>query len=136
MDTGPLVALFREREPLHAAAQTALNRFKSAPVVCTPVLTEALHFVSAPVGRRRLRLAFEAGILELGGPGQALGETTRRALAWMERYSEHEPDFADAFLVTWSDAEHLPVWTFDSEFTTTWRSAKGRRVRLFEPPVR
>lgn len=135
-DTGPLVAVCDPQDRHHARAMRELDAVRAPVRVALPVLTEALHFLCHPGLRLRLEAAFSAGLFEIAEPPTGSLVTARRALGWLARYGEHSPDFADAFLVTWSDAEHLPVWTFDSEFTTTWRSAKGRRVRLFEPPVR
>jgi predicted nucleic acid-binding protein len=41
--------------------------------------------------------------------------------AWLERYQEHRPDFADAVLVhLLATHKRAKVWTFDREFSTIW----------------
>ena len=52
-------------------------------------------------------------------------------LDWLAQYSDHEPDFADGHLAVVSAIERrFKVWTYDSEFRTTWRRADGTRIPL------
>lgn len=130
VDTGPLVALFDAGDSLHPRAVREARRLKSPALVGAPVLTEALHFLRAAVIRKRLQAAFEQGSLQLAAPSEPAH--AREALAWLERFADHSPDFADAHLVVWAAGDpKLAVWTFDSEFSTLWRTPAGGRVRLF-----
>ena len=50
---------------------------------------------------------------------------------WLEKYSEHEPDWADAYLSVMSGQQSdISVWTFDREFRTTWRRPDGSAIPL------
>ena len=50
---------------------------------------------------------------------------------WLDRYAEHEPDWADGYLAVVSSRERkAKVWTYDSEFRTTWRRLDGTRIPL------
>ena len=52
------------------------------------------------------------------------------AFHWLERYAEHEPDWADACLVALCEREQSTIWTYDREFRTTWRKPNGKRIPL------
>ena len=131
LDTAPLVALCDARDALHRQALADLDRLARRPLVlCQPVLTEACFLLQSRVMRTRLASILEAlsiRPLELDGED----DVWRRVLAWMDRYAEHEPDFADAFLVVASTVHRRSrVWTYDSEFRTTWRREDGSPVPL------
>jgi hypothetical protein len=50
---------------------------------------------------------------------------------WLDRYEEHEPDWADGYLAVISGHERrFRVWTYDREFRTIWRRADGSRIPL------
>lgn len=54
--------------------------------------------------------------------------------AWLARYAEHEPDFADAHLAALCGRDsHLKVWTYDREFRDMWRRPDGTRIPLAAP---
>lgn len=131
LDTTPLVALCDDRDALHERALTDLDRLGAQPLVlCQPVLTEACFLLAGRVERARLAALLEAlsiRPLELEDEDAAW----KRVLAWLGRYAEHEPDFADGFLVVSSSLNRRArVWTYDSEFRTTWRREDGTRVPL------
>jgi predicted nucleic acid-binding protein len=50
---------------------------------------------------------------------------------WLERYADHEPDWADASLAVLSGRDrHARIWTYDREFRTTWRRPNGTAIPL------
>lgn len=50
---------------------------------------------------------------------------------WLDKYADHLPDWADGCLVVLCEHVSAPaVWTYDREFTTTWRLPDGSRVPL------
>ncbi|HET8542051.1 MAG TPA: PIN domain-containing protein [Anaeromyxobacter sp.] len=131
LDTAPLVALCDERDSLHRQALADLDRLARRPLVlCQPVLTEACFLLQGRAMRARLASILEAlSIRPLALEDEA--GTWRRVLAWLDRYAEHDPDFADGFLVIASALQRRSrVWTYDSEFRTTWRREDGTRVPL------
>jgi predicted nucleic acid-binding protein len=130
VDTGPLVALCDERDALHARALREVDALRGTLSVCLPVLTEAHFLLAAPHLRSRLSGLFGAGVVELDGPRNP-SQVLVRAMRWLERYAEHRPDFADAFLVAWADTERrLSVWSFDREFSSVWRTLGGKKLTL------
>jgi hypothetical protein len=92
-------------------------------------LGEAFFLLSSAHLRARLVALFDQGLFRVEEPA-ALDELARRSFRWLERYAEHRPDLADAWLVEWSAALNAAVWTFDREFSTVWRTGKGKRVKL------
>ena len=48
----------------------------------------------------------------------------REIFAWLAKYAEHDPDYADAELcVLAARDKRLRIWTYDSEFTRVWRKS-------------
>ncbi len=129
-DTGPLVALCDERDGLHGRARAELDRLAPPLAVAVPVLTEACFLLPAPHLRARLAGLFARDLLRLEAPS-APDRILARTFEWLARYAGHHPDLADAWLVCWAEAEPAArVWTFDREFSSLWRTLKGRKVRL------
>ncbi len=130
VDTAPLVALCDPRDGLHRRALGDLDRLARRPLaVCSAVLTEACFLLPHPVQRERLRRLLD----ELPVRPVVVDEAPvwEDAFLWMRRYAEHEPDWADAYLAALSGREkRARVWTYDSEFRTTWRRLDGGRVPL------
>jgi predicted nucleic acid-binding protein len=133
VDTGPLVALCDARDSLHERAIEEIDRLPTAPrSVLSAVLTEACFLLESSVLRARLALLLEK--LELQAlPDEQTPAFRAAAFAWLDRYAEHEPDYADACLAVAAGRQAFKVWTFDSEFSTTWRRPDGRRILLAVP---
>jgi hypothetical protein len=50
---------------------------------------------------------------------------------WLDRYADHEPDWADGYLAVISGHERRwKVWTYDREFRDVWRRPNGTRIPL------
>jgi len=131
IDTTPLVALCDPRDGLHATALADLDRVAKRPVVlCEAVLTEACFLLSHPVQRARLeRLIVAIGLTPLIVEDEAA--LRLEVFAWLARYAEHQPDWADGYLAVVSERQKgARVWTYDREFRTTWRRPKGTRIPL------
>jgi hypothetical protein len=63
------------------------------------------------------------------------GNDPAAVFAWLDKYADHEPDWTDGMLVVLTEKiEGASVWTYDAEFWTTWRNARGKRVPLFVDP--
>lgn len=63
----------------------------------------------------------------------ATGDATFRAevFAWLAKYSDHEPDWADACLALLCGRDtKLKVWTYDREFRTARRRFDGKAIPL------
>jgi predicted nucleic acid-binding protein len=126
IDTGPLVALCDAQDSKHARAVAELPRLMGDSIrVCDPVLTEACFHLRSP--RQRLRLRDVLDRFDI----QAIECNRYEVFRWLEKYSEHEPDWADACLAILCEQERgAKVWSYDREFTTTWRMLDGRAVPL------
>lgn len=134
VDTTPLVALSDPRDTLHPRALKDLARVKVEPLVtCNAVLAEACFLLPHPVQRKRLfRLVRELPIQPFSTDST---DPWPPVLDWLEKYADHQPDWADAELVSLAaGAKNSRIWTYDTEFATTWRSPTGRRLPLFVPP--
>jgi predicted nucleic acid-binding protein len=54
---------------------------------------------------------------------------------WLDRYAEHEPDFADAQLAVISGRNRTDrVWTYDREFRDIWRRPDGSKIPVLGNP--
>jgi predicted nucleic acid-binding protein len=130
-DSGPLIALMDERDRLNARAITALKRLGRRPLfTCAPVLTEVSF--ALPARYQRQRLAEFLRKLDVQVPPmkeeRGFGD---QVLSWLDRYAEHAPDFADAWLAVLSQHQRkLRVWTYDREFSGIWRRPDGSKVPL------
>lgn len=131
LDTTPLVALCDPRDRLHEKARADLDRLARRPlVVCAPVLTEACFLLDHPVQRERLeRLLVALSVCPFTTEDEAA--LWREVFRWLGQYAEHEPDWADGYLTIASGLHKAAkVWTYDSEFQTTWRRLDGSRIPL------
>lgn len=122
IDTGPLVALCDRRDGRHRAAIAGLSSLlPDRFILCESVLTEACFHLPHPQQRQRLwRWIDELALAP--PPAEAGSDFWADTFAWLTRYEEHEPDWADACLAVLSSREAgAKVWTYDRKFTTTWR---------------
>ena len=130
MDTGPLVALCDARDRLHRTALGHLKKLAPVPLhVCEAVLVEACFHLPRQLQRERLR----AVVTELGIDSFSTEDPDFQdeVFAWLIKYSEHEPDWADGCLAVISEAEpRLKIWTYDTEFRTIWRRPDGRSIPM------
>jgi len=130
VDTGPLVALCDGRDARHHTAIRDLARLAASGLrVCEPVIAETCFHLPHRVQRERLSAVLQQFRIE----PVATHDATFRAdvLAWLRKYADHEPDWADGCLAVLCgrDARHK-VWTYDREFRTTWRRPDGRAIPM------
>lgn len=131
VDTGPLVAITDPHDRLHATAARHLKRLANLQLVtCDAVLVEACFHLPGAAQRSRLRAIIET--FSIGYSAQPL-ETGFRDLVfeWLSKYADHEPDWADGCLAVLSGLDRTArVWSYDSEFRTTWRRPDGTVIPL------
>lgn len=131
VDTTPLVALCDARDSQHALAAKQLEKLASAGLcTCEAVLMESCFHLPHPRQRQRLHALLDALAIS-----SLLGPCDRRfwsdVLDWLTKYSEHEPDWADACIAVLCGYDRqLKVWTYDREFRTTWRRRDGTTIPL------
>ena len=101
----------------------------TAPLVALCDPTDGLYATAARDLHRLRRLLTEFSVIPYASDRE--GELWLAVLDWLARYAEHEPDFADGYLAVVSGIERrCRVWTYDSEFRTTWRRSDGTRIPL------
>lgn len=133
IDTGPLVALCDARDAKHKLAVQQLELLATKGfATCDAVLTEACFHLPHNSQRQRLRrLLRELDVEPL--PTDLDAGFWSDALEWLERYAEHEPDWADACLAVLSGRDrHMKIWTYDREFRTLWRRPNGSAIPMAE----
>lgn len=131
IDTGPLVALFDPRDPLHGHCKAVLRDLQEPLSTTVPVLTEVFHLLPPDtLGAIRLREFLLRGGVAVWLLDQPALE---RSLALMERYSDHPMDLADASLITAAEAlSTQKIFTIDRNDFTTYRIRRGHRHEAFE----
>lgn len=133
VDTGPLVALAEPVDRHHAWAQRQFDALKGPLLVAPAVLVEAHFLLPAPHQRARLHWLLQNEFV-VGAPANE-AVICDRALSWLTKYSDHSPDFTDAFLIAWHEAEKTSrIWTMDAEFVNVWRTSRGKRPLLAASP--
>jgi predicted nucleic acid-binding protein len=131
IDTGALIALLDDRDRLNRRALSDFRRLGTRRLfTCSPVLVEACFALPARFQRERLGDFLRRFDVQ-PHPVESERALWDEVLAWMYRYAEHEPDFADAWLAVLSQRERrLRVWTYDREFARVWRRPDGSRIPL------
>jgi predicted nucleic acid-binding protein len=131
LDTAPVVALCDPGDALNRRALRDLNRLAREPfVLCSPVLTEACFLLPRRAQRERLR-RFLSEFAIAAYRSEDESRLWFEVFDWLVRYQEHDPDWADGYLVVVSGKERgSRLWTYDHEFRTTWRRPDGTRVPL------
>lgn len=131
IDTGPLVALCDARDGKHRLAMQHLESLAAnAFGTCDAVLTEACFHLPHKSQRQRLRgLLRELDVDPV--PSDLDARFWSDTLEWLERYAEHEPDWADGCLTVLSGRDrHTKIWTYDREFRTVWRRLNGTAIPM------
>ena len=131
LDTTPVVALCDPRDALNARALRDLDRLGREPfVLCEPILTEACFLLPRPAQREHLR-RFLADLSVRAYRSDDEPRLWLDVFAWLGRYEDHDPDWADGYLSVVSGRERgYRVWTYDEEFRTIWRRPDGSRIPL------
>lgn len=129
VDTGPLVAIVREKEEAHARCVVALRGLRTPLVTCWPVLTEAAWLLRREQGGLRA----VNGLVESGAV--RVVDLDDRALAWMvdfvERYASVGAQLADAALMLIAEREGIDtVFTLDRRDFTVYRTGAGKALSI------
>ena len=126
VDAGPLIALFREREPRHKEVRNFLAGSKSRLHTTWPVITEVCHFLNATG-----KTAFLTWINRGGLAVEPLSVVDLDALiALLIKYEDQEMDFADASLVWLADKTgNADILTIDRRDFGVYRLSNGKPFR-------
>jgi predicted nucleic acid-binding protein len=127
-DAGFFIALGRSADPLHGGALGFANRFKGQLVTASPILVEACHPLSP---RARLDLLASVGwrlaVVEV--PVRSYPDLA----ATIEKYADHDVDFADASLVWLAEQTGLRrILTVDVSDFSAFRLKNGKRFELID----
>lgn len=119
IDTGPLVAAFRQKQDHDPYTPWATQLIRSLPYplfTCDAVLTEAAHFLRSPA---KLLAAMKRGLLVSRFDTQIAAS---RLLELSEKYKDQPMDFADACLVCMSEqTKDCMVVTIDRSDFSVYR---------------
>ena len=130
VDTGSLVAVISERDPNHERCTEALKGLRCPLVTSWPVLTEAIYLLR----RRRqysdalLQQAEEGTFFRVRNLDNEFAAWSRR---FFDRFSDREPQLADASLVYLAEREAIEtVFTIDVRDFTVYRTTDGKALRI------
>jgi predicted nucleic acid-binding protein len=131
VDTGPLLALCDARDSKHRLALKHLESLAADRLAtCDAVLTETCFHLPHRSQRQRLRALLHDLDVRPVPPTLEL-DLWLETLDWLAKYTDHEPDWADACLAVLSGRDtDLRVWTYDRKFRTTWRRPDGTVIPL------
>jgi uncharacterized protein len=120
IDTGPLVALFDDSEPMHEACDDALKKLKNPPLTTWPVLTEAFYLLG---GWRKGQAELWDFILSGGMLIEEIpGDRYPRMKQLMEKYADKPMDFVDASIVVLSEINKAKtIFTLDRDDFSVYR---------------
>jgi predicted nucleic acid-binding protein len=129
LDTGILVALLDEADPVHGAAMDWVSNTPGRLHTVEPVLTEAAFFLPH---RQRAAVADFVLVGKITvHPASAAG--FRRIAAILNKYTDLQPDWADAMLVWVAEETGIHrIATLDIRDFSTYR-IHGRAKFLIEP---
>lgn len=132
VDTTPLVAVCDARDSRNRTADDDLESLLISNdfAICDAVLSEACFHLRHPGQRHRLRgLLFQMKAHPVPAANDL--EFQNDVFDWLAKYADHTPDWADACLAVLSGRDPTArVWTYDSEFRTTWRRPNGTAIPL------
>ena len=127
VDTGFLVALFRRRDKLRAAARQFLATSRAPLATVAPVIVETCLFLAAAEKQDLLEWT-KRGALAV----HEVPLTAYPKLSWLiGKYADHDPDFTDMALV-WLAQESgcRRVLTVDAADFATYRGKAGKAFDL------
>ncbi|MBO6586601.1 MAG: PIN domain-containing protein [Gracilimonas sp.] len=131
LDTGPLVALLRERDQFHQWVKIELSKERFRFITCEAVLTETLFITrNSSYALAAISSMIDKDQLEVRS---ALRSNKQRVFELFEKYSDQQTSLADVcLLVLYESEKSVPVFTTDSDFLV-YRDQKGNPLQLISP---
>jgi uncharacterized protein len=115
LDTGPLVALFDERDPDHGWVHAQMDRLPDSVVTCEAVLTEACFLMAR--GRMNPVIILRKVSDGTLRPAFDIADEAAALETLMSRYADTPMSLADACLVRLSELHrNCRVFTLDRHF--------------------
>lgn len=131
LDTGFLVSLIDDREPLHAAAVRWLSNHHGPLWSVPSVFVETAHFVPGWL-RPQLARAAATGLVRVSAPDAA---GYARIGSLLEKYADAKPDWADIELIWLAEAAGIHrVATLDAADFGVYRIHGRRAFDIVWPP--
>ena len=126
VDAGPLIALFRQREPRHRQVRHFLATSNSRLHSTWPVVTEVCHFLNAAGKAAFLTWIKRGGLLV-----EPMSVVDLDALiALLSKYGDRDMDLADASLVWLADKSGIDeILTMDRKDFEVYRLSSGKPFR-------
>lgn len=123
-DTGPLVALFRGRDPAHGRVKAFLQANPCTLVTTWLVVTEAWHLLGEAAQLKLMRWIAAGGVAVL----ELRPEDGVAMLALLEKYRDRPMDLADASLVVLAGRLRVAdILTIDRSDFDVYRLPGNRR---------
>ena len=124
VDTGFLVALFRRRDKLRAAARRFLTASRAPLATVAPVIVETCFFLTAAEKQDLLEWAKRGALAVHDVPMDAY-----QKLSWLiGKYADRDPDFTDMVLVWFAlQSGCHRILTVDAGDFEVYRGRSGKR---------
>jgi len=129
IDTGPLVALFDDSEPMHVTCNETIQALKEPLLTTWPVITEAFYLLGNWwKGQGELWDFILSGAVHIA---EIPEDRHMRMKELMEKYSDKPMDLADASLVVLSE-EHKTktIFTLDRSDFSVYRPKHTPHFRI------
>ncbi len=129
VDTGPIVSIFDESEPLHVTCTSALKTFREPLLTTWPVLTESFYLLRDWEKGQKELWSF---ILEGGLSVQNIeAGHYRRLRDLMNKYSDRPMDIADASLIVTAEINKIKtIFTLDKKDFHIYRPAHCKYLKI------
>lgn len=131
LDTGPLVALFRERDQFHQWVKIELSKDYYRFITCEAVLTETLFLIqNLPEVLNSVSEMIESGMMEVRS---AIVSNPKAVFEKMNKYNDLKTSLADiSLLVLYEEQKESAIFTTDSDFLI-YRDSQGKKLNLISP---
>jgi hypothetical protein len=131
LDTGPLVALFRERDQFHQWVKIELSKDDFRFITCEAVLTEALFLTqNLPKVLDSISGMIESGMMVVQS---ALVSNPKAVFEKINKYNDLKTSLADiSLLVLYEEQKDSAIFTTDSDFLI-YRDSQGKKLNLISP---
>ncbi|MEP0005448.1 MAG: PIN domain-containing protein [Balneola sp.] len=131
LDTGPLVALFRERDQFHQWVKIELSKNDFRFITCEAVLTETLFLTNnLPEVLDSISEMIESGMMVVQS---ALVSNPKAVFEKINKYNDLKTSLADiSLLVLYEEQKDSAIFTTDSDFLI-YRDSQGKKLNLISP---
>ena len=131
LDTGPLVALFRERDQFHQWVKIELSKNDFRFITCEAVLTETLFLTNnLPEVLDSISGMIESGMMVVRS---AIASNPKAVFEKINKYNDLKTSLADiSLLVLYEEQKDSDIFTTDSDFLI-YRDSQGKKLNLISP---